>query len=127
MSAPSRTLESRAGRRAPHSEEPPLLPKPIRISRDEWVCVRNDPCVPKAIIRLVTLTPPNGGDQVRKYRLVTWELEPSDRKLIGYYDELHHANGAVLYDVPDPESIVKGQDAFGMYKAAAGPRPQRIQ
>lgn len=103
-----------------------MLPKPIRISRVEWICVRNDPCVPKAIIRRVVLTPPNGGDQVQAFRVVTWELEPSERKLIGYYDELHIANSVVLYDVPDPDTIVKGQDAFGMYKAAAGPRPQRI-
>jgi hypothetical protein len=103
-----------------------LLPKPIRISRDEWVCMRNDPVLPKAIIRRVTLTPPNGGDQVQKYRVVTWELEQAARKLIGYYDELHVANNQVLYDVPDPESIVKGQAAFGMYQAAAGPRPRRI-
>jgi hypothetical protein len=103
-----------------------LLPKPIRVSRDEWVCVRNDPAVPKAIIRRVVLTPPNGGDQVQKYRVVSWALEQADRKLIGYYDDLQHANNAVLYDVPDPESIVKGQDAFGMYKAEAGPRPKRI-
>lgn len=103
-----------------------MLPKPIRISRVEWVCMRNDPVIPKAIIRLVTLTPPNGGDQVQKYRTVTWELDQVDRKLIGYFDSLQDANSVVLYDVPDPDSIVKGQDAFGMYKADAGPRPQRV-
>jgi hypothetical protein len=32
----------------------------------------------------------------------------------------------VLFDVPDPESIVKGLEAFGMHKASAGPRPRRI-
>ena len=103
------------------------MPKPIRISHDEWVCMRNDLVLPKAIIRRVTLTPPNGCDQVQKFRVVTWELEQADRKLIGYYDELHVANNQVLYDVPDPESIVKGQAAFGMYKAEAGPRPRRVE
>jgi len=103
-----------------------MLPKPIRISRVEWVCMRNDPCIPKAIIRLVTLTPPNGGDQVQAYRVVTWALDSKDRRFVGYFRELREANHAVLYDVPDPDSVVKGQDAFGMYKAAAGPRPRRI-
>lgn len=102
------------------------LPKPIRVSRVEWVCMRNDPQHPKAVIRLVKLTPPNGGDEVQKYRLVSWALDSRDRKLLGYYDELHVANNQVLFDVPEPETIVRGQDAFGMYKAAAGPRPQRV-
>jgi hypothetical protein len=102
------------------------VPKPIRISRVEWVCMRNDPVLPKAIIRLVKLTPPNGGDEVLKYRVVAWALESQDRKLLGYFDDLGQANASVLYDVPDPDSIVKGQDAFGMYKAAAGPRPRRL-
>lgn len=103
-----------------------MLPKPIRISRVEWVCVRNDPATPKAIIRRVVLTPPNGGDQVEKYRVVTFELDSADRKLLGYYDDLADANNSVLYDVPDPDTVVKGQAAFGMYAASHGPRPQRI-
>lgn len=104
-----------------------MVPKPIRISRVEWVCVRNDPAFPKAMIRLVVLTPPNGGDQVQKYRVVSFALDSADRKLLGYFDDLGQANASVLFDVPDPDSIVKGQDAFGMYKAAAGPRPQRVE
>jgi hypothetical protein len=88
--------------------------------------MRNDPVFPKAMIRLVVVTPPNGGDQVQKYRVVSWALDSIDRKLLGYFDELHLANQSVLYDVPDPESIVKGQAAFGMYQAAVGPRPRRI-
>lgn len=103
-----------------------MLPKPIRISRVEWVCMRNDPCIPKAIIRLVTLTPPDGGDQIQKYRAVTWELDQADRRLIGYFDSLHGANSAVLYDVADNDAVVTGQDAFGRYKAAAGPRPRLV-
>lgn len=104
-----------------------MLPKPIRVSRVEWVCMRNDPVIPKAVIRLVVVTPPSGGDQVQAYRVVTWAEESRDRKLVGYYESLQDANSVVLFDVPDPESIVKGLDAFGMYKAAPGPRPRRTQ
>jgi hypothetical protein len=99
------------------------LPKPIRIERRLWVCMRNDPVLPKAEIRLVRRTPMDGGPTIEQYRVITWSLEPELRKLVGYYWSLQEANAAVRFDVPDPESIVRGQDAFGQYKDAAGPRP----
>jgi hypothetical protein len=102
------------------------LPKPIRVERRLWVCMRNDAVLPKAEIRLVRRTPMDGGPTIEQYRVILWNLEPELRKLVGYYWSLEEANAAVLFDVPDPESIVRGQDAFGMYKADAGPRPRRI-
>jgi hypothetical protein len=91
------------------------LPKPIRVDRRQWVCMRNDDVLPKAEIRYVRRTPMDGGPTIEQYRVVTWALDSEDRRLIGYYESLEEANRAVLYDVPDPESIVRGQAAFGMY------------
>lgn len=75
------------------------LPKPIRYDRDTWLCMRNDPTLPKAIIRRVMLTENATGRKVEAYRVVTWAVESADRELVGYYRDLSEANRAVLYDV----------------------------
>jgi hypothetical protein len=93
-------------------------PKPIRISRVEWVCMRNDPVLPKAVIRLVTVRPRvNGleGPPCERYRVVTWAPDSADRLLVGYFDSLQAANAAVRYDIPSPATVVTGHAAFGMY------------
>ncbi|RUR03405.1 hypothetical protein ELQ94_02360 [Labedella endophytica] len=101
-------------------------PKPIRISRVEWVCMRNDPVLPKAVIRLVTVRERRSGRDgdgcgdedgpaVERYRVVTWAPDSADRLLVGYYATLAEANAAVRYDIPDPASVVTGHAAFGMY------------
>lgn len=94
------------------------LPKPIRISRVEWVCMRNDPVLPKAVIRLVTVRPRIGereGGPCERYRVVTWAPDSADRMLVGYFDSLGEANAAVKFDIPDPATVVTGHAAFGMY------------
>jgi hypothetical protein len=93
-------------------------PKPIRISRTEWVCMRNDPVLPKAVIRLVSVRERRGGADgppVDRYRVVTWALDSTDRLLVGYFATLAAANAAVRYDIPDPATVVTGSAAFGMY------------
>lgn len=93
-------------------------PKPIRISRVEWVCMRNDPVLPKAVIRLVTVRERRDGVEgppLDRYRVVTWAPDSADRLLVGYFDTLQAANAAVRYDIPDPTSVVTGHAAFGMY------------
>lgn len=93
-------------------------PKPIRISRVEWVCMRNDPVLPKAVIRLVTVRERRGTDEgppCERYRVVTWAPDSADRLLVGYFDSLAEANAVVLFDIPDPTSVVTGHSAFGMY------------
>ncbi len=96
-------------------------PKPIRISRVEWVCMRNDPVLPKAVIRLVTVRPRRGdeeGPPCERYRVVTWAPDSHDRLLIGYFATLGEANAAVRYDIPNPTTVVSGHAAFGMYGRA---------
>jgi hypothetical protein len=93
-------------------------PKPIRISRVEWVCMRNDPVLPKAVIRLVTVRERHGGSEgppCERYRVVTWAPDSADRLLVGYFASLAEANAAVRYDIPDPATVVTGHAAFGMY------------
>lgn len=70
------------------------LPTPIRYDIDTWLVVRNDPAIPKAIIRRFVHRD-TGRDY---YRVVTWDLDPEKRKLIGRYKSLDEANAAVLYD-----------------------------
>lgn len=69
---------------------------PIRISVDEWVVVRNNPRFPKALIRRI-----DPGLPTAHYRVVTFELEPSQRLLLGRYRTLEAANDSVLYDTPE--------------------------
>lgn len=76
------------------------LPKPIRYDRDTWVCMRNDPVLPKAIIRRVTLRDTASGSTTERFRVVTWALDSGERRLVGYFDDLAEANGAVLYVRP---------------------------
>ncbi len=70
------------------------LPKPIRYDVDTWLVMRTDPVLPTAIVRRFTLK------ETRRdfYRVVTWDLDPEKRKLIGRYKSLDEANGAVLFD-----------------------------
>ncbi|MDY7542585.1 MULTISPECIES: hypothetical protein [unclassified Cryobacterium] len=75
------------------------MPKPIRYSRDEWLCMRNDPALPKAIIRRVHVINRATGAKVEKFRAVTWSIETDQRELVGYFDDVRSANEAVLYDV----------------------------
>lgn len=93
-------------------------PRPIRISRVEWVCMRNDPVLPKAVIRLVTVRERRGdveGPACERYRVVTWAPDSADRLLVGYFASLAEADAAVRYDIPDPATVVTGHAAFGMY------------
>ncbi len=71
---------------------------PVRISAHEWVIIRNNPRFPKAIIRRI-----DPGGPHEHYRVVTFELESKDRKLIGRYRTLEAANDAVLFDNPRPD------------------------
>jgi hypothetical protein len=80
------------------------FPKPIRYDRDTWICMRQDPVLPKAIIRRVTVTNNETGRRIEKYRATTWDLDPAARLLIGYFDDLGAANESVLWDVEVPEA-----------------------
>ncbi|TFC30128.1 hypothetical protein E3O55_08580 [Cryobacterium sp. MDB1-18-2] len=75
------------------------MPKPIRYSRDEWLCMRNAPVLPKAVIRRVLVTDHASSARVEKFRAVTWAIESAERELVGHFDDLRSANDAVLYDV----------------------------
>jgi hypothetical protein len=76
------------------------LPKPIRYDVDTWLVMRNDPILPKAIIRRFVHT--ETGREY--YRVVTWDLESKKRNLIGRYPSLEDANVAVLYDAPQAQN-----------------------
>lgn len=66
--------------------------------------MRQDPVLPKAIIRRVTVTDRESKQRREMYRSTTWDLDPAARVLIGYYDDLGTANESVLWDVEIPEA-----------------------
>lgn len=92
-----------------------MLPWPIRYDVDTWLCMRNDPVLPKAIIKRVWVTDKHTRQKVMKFRAVTWDLDPARRTLIGYYSDVGEANNAVRYDLPTNVARVAGNKAFGMY------------
>jgi hypothetical protein len=86
------------------------MPRPlIRISPVEWLVMRYDEAVPAAVIRKVHLTA--NGQCADKYRAVTFALESTERKLIGYFDNLDDADDAVLW--PNRELAAKDRRFAG--------------
>lgn len=77
--------------------------------------MRNDRVLPKAIIKRVHVTDNRTQQKVVKFRTVTWDLDPSKRVLIGYFNEVAEANEAVRYDIPRNVARVTGNKAFGTY------------
>jgi hypothetical protein len=69
---------------------------PIRIGRDEWVLMRDDAQIPAAIVRLL-----DRGGPHEHYRVVSFDIDPSRRRLLGRYTSLQAADRSVLYSLPD--------------------------
>ncbi|QJU54309.1 hypothetical protein SCB71_14280 [Herbiconiux sp. KACC 21604] len=68
---------------------------PIRIGRDEWALIRNDPTTPAALVRRM-----HPGTEFEHYRVVTFDIDPAERRLIGRFRTLEAADRAVRYTVP---------------------------
>lgn len=68
---------------------------PIRIGRDEWVLMRDDPRIPAALVRLLDRGGPN-----EHYRVVSFDVDPARRRLLGRYTTLLAADRSVLYALP---------------------------
>jgi hypothetical protein len=76
------------------------LPKPIRIDRDRWICMRESQVLPKGLIQRLRVTELATGRSVTKFRLVLFDIVPERRRLVGYFDDLDSANHACRYEVP---------------------------
>jgi hypothetical protein len=96
-----------------------MLPWPIRYDRATWLCMRNDPVLPKAIIKRVWVWDKQSGERLMKFRAVTWDLDPAKRTLIGYYNDVGEANNAVRYDIPQNMARVDGRKACRSGASAA--------
>jgi len=71
------------------------LPKPIRYDGDTWLCMRNDPVVPKAIIRRFR--------DVKRgavFLVIRWALDPAEQQLMASAPSLERANELVRFDPP---------------------------
>ncbi len=68
---------------------------PIRIGRDEWVLMRDDERIPAAIVRLI-----DRGGPHEHYRVVSFDVDPARRRLLGRYTSLEAADRSVLYRPP---------------------------
>ncbi|WP_368499466.1 hypothetical protein [Herbiconiux sp. A18JL235] len=67
----------------------------IRIGEHESTLVRNDPCAPAALVRRM-----HPGTEVEHYRVVTFDIDPAERRLIGRFRTREAADRAVGYTVP---------------------------
>ena len=72
-------------------------PRPIRFDHDVWLIMRNDPVLPAAVIQ--RLRDPNGREF---FVVVSWDLDPDGRRMIGRYATLEDADSSVRYVVPAP-------------------------
>ncbi len=77
---------------------------PIQISDCEWIVMRHERTRPKALIRRFDANADHG----TYFRVVTWAVRSSERKLIGRYASLELADAAVLVD--SPGQIMHGPD-----------------
>ncbi len=71
------------------------LPKPIRFDGDTWLCMRNDPALPKAIIRRFR--------DVKRgavFLVIRWALDPAEQQLMASAPTLERANELVRFDPP---------------------------
>lgn len=69
--------------------------QPIRYDADTWLCMRNDPIAPKAVIRRYKDV--KRGDV---YLIIRWDLDPAKRLLMASAGSLEQANELVRYDSP---------------------------
>ena len=84
--------------------------KPIRYDADTWLCIRNDPSHPKAIIRRFRNV--KRGDV---YLVIKWDVDPAKQVLMASATTLERANELVRYD-PTPT----GRERFAGYPDFAG-------
>jgi hypothetical protein len=73
----------------------PSRPKPIRYDVDTWLCMRNDPEHPKAIIQRRR---DGRGEDV--FFVMRWALDPAEQVLMGNAPTLERADLMVRWDLP---------------------------
>ncbi|WP_022891248.1 hypothetical protein [Agromyces subbeticus] len=93
------------------------LPKPIRVDGDTWMCIRNDPERPKALIR--RYRDAKGGEV---YFVIRWALDPAEQRLMSSAPSLAAANELVRFDVVPRGSV----PPFAGYPHAT-PRPDTTE
>lgn len=64
----------------------------IQIDADLWVVMREDKYRPRAVIKRVTAY-----DGVEQYFLLTWQKDPTQRKLVRIHESLEAANQSVKW------------------------------
>ncbi|PWB97053.1 hypothetical protein [Homoserinimonas hongtaonis] len=72
-------------------------PKPIRYDIDTWLVMRNDPVMPKAVIRRDRTF--RDGKMSELFRVFRWDLDPQKRVQVSGHLTLEEANAAVPYNV----------------------------
>jgi hypothetical protein len=71
------------------------LPKPIRFDGDTWLCMRNDPTAPKAIIRRF-----RDVKHGAVFLVIRWALDPVEQQIMASAPSLERANELVRFDPP---------------------------
>ncbi|WP_368497160.1 hypothetical protein [Herbiconiux sp. A18JL235] len=83
---------------------------PIRIGRDEWVLIRDNPRYPAALVRRL-----HPGTPLEHYRVVTFDIDPAKRLLVGRFRTLEAADRAVRYPLPTAH-VPEALNRFGAYE-----------
>lgn len=105
----------------------------IKIAADQWIVMREQPDVPKAIIHRVTDTA-----NTERFMVMVWQPIPADRRMVGIYDSLQDAEKSVPWPnrpaVPGPPGMsgdaaaanmrARGVDGTGMPPGVPHPARQ---
>jgi hypothetical protein len=76
-------------------------PKPIRYSHEVWLVMRDDPAVPKALIRRM-----HSRDGSDVYLVIKWDIDPAKQVLMARAPSLETADELVRYDAKPQQSSV---------------------
>jgi hypothetical protein len=79
-----------------------------------WIVMRLHPSLPAGIIRHLEVTDRHTGARVWRYRAVRWAMNPDDRTLIGYYDDIEQADRAIPSTRPIIETS-RTDKSFAVY------------
>ena len=74
--------------------------------------MRNNPRYPAALIRRT-----DPGEPTEHYRVVSFDIDPAKRRLLGRYRTLEAANDSVRYEMPPEYQPISH---FGMYENLPG-------
>lgn len=91
----------------------------IQVETGQWIVMRENPNLPKAIVHQVTDT---GG--VARFMVMVWQSNPAERRMAGIYESLQAAEASVPWTNPRP--VLPGPPGMSGEAAAANMRARGV-